>query len=704
MGTMNRMRENTGIILWILVLSFGVIWVLQDSGVFDTLGTDPLGKVIIVDGDVITREQYNQQLESQLEQIRQQTNSTVEPERLEMERERAFNALVTDRLLQHQMDKLGITVSEREIRDRIDGDTPHWVILSNFSNEDGELDRELLQSVIDAPEQQGTWLQIEEIIRQDRRREKYAETIFATVRVSDADIDEVLEQEEKTASANYFYLSYSDAPDSVVNLTDRDIERYYRDNSEDYERKRIYTVDIASMSKNPSAADTAQVLEDVGRMRGPFESATDDSLYLSNIGSESPWSDAFLGPAVMEDDLASALFEGDSPLEPGLVVGPVVAGSRVELAKVLETRDADGINVRARHILVRLTEGSSDEEESAAREKIDDILQRLNDGDNFADLAAEFSDDPSGQSSGGDLGWFGEGTMVDAFQDAAFEAAIGDVVGPIQTQFGLHLIETLSRSDIEVRLARLGFAMDASVATLNSLTEELEDLAYFGEETGDFVGEAEGRGISVQQMNVEDEQNNFPGLGMSRGLESFLEDAKEGDISPIIEFNDWAIIAHVVSIEKEGVRPLEDVESIVRPQALLEKKKAYQTDRMTEAYVSGGFDGLVQALGQQPSTVEDLRYSNPVISGLGRDLIFTGTVFGLDQGEDSGVMQGANAVFVVRTTGFASPTPLEEDARDSRVERILAQRENSLTSQMMIQLLEEAEIEDLRTDLLPQQN
>ena len=56
MGTMNRMRENTGVVLWVLVISFGGLWVLQDSGVFDTIGTDPLGKVIIVNGDPITRD------------------------------------------------------------------------------------------------------------------------------------------------------------------------------------------------------------------------------------------------------------------------------------------------------------------------------------------------------------------------------------------------------------------------------------------------------------------------------------------------------------------------------------------------------------------------------------------------------------------------------------------------------------------------
>ncbi len=58
----------------------------------------------------------------------------------------------------------------------------------------------------------------------------------------------------------------------------------------------------------------------------------------------------------------------------------------------------------------------------------------------FEDAAKEFSTCPSGQR-GGDLGEFGKGQMVKEFEDAAFAAEIGHVVGPVKTQFGYHLIK-----------------------------------------------------------------------------------------------------------------------------------------------------------------------------------------------------------------------------------------------------------------------
>ncbi len=86
----------------------------------------------------------------------------------------------------------------------------------------------------------------------------------------------------------------------------------------------------------------------------------------------------------------------------------------------------------AAHILVKT--------EDQAR----DIQKRLQNGEDFGELAKRFSKCPSG-SKGGDLGWFGKGMMVPEFEKAAFEGKEGDVIGPVKTQFGFHLIKILGQ-------------------------------------------------------------------------------------------------------------------------------------------------------------------------------------------------------------------------------------------------------------------
>ena len=89
---------------------------------------------------------------------------------------------------------------------------------------------------------------------------------------------------------------------------------------------------------------------------------------------------------------------------------------------------------KARHILV----------DSA--EKCDEIKEQIVQGGDFAALARQHSSCPSGQR-GGDLGEFGPGQMVKEFDEVVFSEEVGKVHGPVQTQFGFHLIEITSRSE-----------------------------------------------------------------------------------------------------------------------------------------------------------------------------------------------------------------------------------------------------------------
>lgn len=88
----------------------------------------------------------------------------------------------------------------------------------------------------------------------------------------------------------------------------------------------------------------------------------------------------------------------------------------------------------ARHILV------------PTKEACEDLKTKIEGGSDFADVAKKHSQCPSGQR-GGDLGEFGPGQMVPEFDKVVFSAEVGEVVGPVQTQFGFHLIEVTSRTD-----------------------------------------------------------------------------------------------------------------------------------------------------------------------------------------------------------------------------------------------------------------
>lgn len=134
--------------------------------------------------------------------------------------------------------------------------------------------------------------------------------------------------------------------------------------------------------------------------------------------------------------------------------------------------------VHARHILVKF-EAGNDASRAAAEKKLADLEAQVEAGESFALLAIEHSEGPSGQK-GGDLGYFERGQMVKEFDDAAFAAEPGSIVGPVETQFGLHLIKveehtapsTVALTEVEPKI-REHLAQQKLYSTVEALIEDL---------------------------------------------------------------------------------------------------------------------------------------------------------------------------------------------------------------------------------------
>ena len=128
--------------------------------------------------------------------------------------------------------------------------------------------------------------------------------------------------------------------------------------------------------------------------------------------------------------------------------------------------------VHARHILVE------------TEEEGDAVLVGLEEGEDFADLAAEYSTDTGSKDDGGDLGWFPRGVMVTEFEEAAFGLEIGEISELVKTEFGYHVIEVLERKvrELEPQLL-LAFQQRAFDEWFTEQRElaEIERFVSFGE-------------------------------------------------------------------------------------------------------------------------------------------------------------------------------------------------------------------------------
>ncbi len=134
--------------------------------------------------------------------------------------------------------------------------------------------------------------------------------------------------------------------------------------------------------------------------------------------------------------------------------------------------------VRISHILVSVE--ASDTAIEAVKVKAEEVLRRLRKGEDFAELAKQFSEDPGSSANGGDLGLVQPGDMVKPFEEAAFALSPGETSELVQTQYGLHIIQQSKKVGEKIRARHILFRVDtspddekATVAKLAALRERI---------------------------------------------------------------------------------------------------------------------------------------------------------------------------------------------------------------------------------------
>lgn len=145
---------------------------------------------------------------------------------------------------------------------------------------------------------------------------------------------------------------------------------------------------------------------------------------------------------------------------------------------------------RASHILILAAASASAEDKAKAKAQAEDLLKQIKSSPGkFAELAAKFSKDPGSAEKGGDLGFFGRGLMVKPFDAAVFALKVGELAGPVETQYGYHIIrldavkpsqatpfEAVKQQIVdEVRKPKLGRAYAEAADSFNNLVYEQFD-------------------------------------------------------------------------------------------------------------------------------------------------------------------------------------------------------------------------------------
>lgn len=245
---------------------------------------------------------------------------------------------------------------------------------------------------------------------------------------------------------------------------------------------------------------------------------------------------------------------------------------------------------RASHIMIALDDGTSETAVTEAREAAEAALQRLNDGEDFATLAKELSQDPGSADTGGDLGFMEKGIMDPELEKAAFSLAEGEISGVVRSEFGFHVLKLTAIRPPEGKSfdeasagLKSAYLKDQAERLFYEYVEQLSDLAY--EDPGSLEPVADALGMQIKES---DWFSRDGGKGVAESLKvvstAFSGDVMiEGNNSEAIELGaEHVVVLRVQEHEEAAVKDFDDVKADIKNQ-IREDKAANKAREKGEA-------------------------------------------------------------------------------------------------------------------------
>lgn len=315
--------------------------------------------------------------------------------------------------------------------------------------------------------------------------------------------------------------------------------------------------------------------------------------------------------------------------------------------------------VKVRHILFKLAQDASEGEEKKVRERALSVLKKARDGEDFANLAKAYSEDPS-KEQGGDLGYFSSGEMVKPFEDTAFKMKKGEISDPVRTPFGYHIIKVeeikearaKSLEDVREQIAKLLNQMGRMDLAHEKALSLMDQMPY----QGDLRPFATERQLTAGQTGYFSQGESIPEIGGDEKLLQSLFSLKKNEVSEVIEVEGKFYVFQISDRSPSALPELAKVNNRVKEDlfsslAVVEAKAAAERHL---ARLKAGEDwvALSKETGLSPETTDLFSRQNPVPQ-IGYDPDLLESAFGLSEKNryPDRVIENDKGLFVIRYEG-----------------------------------------------------
>ena len=704
MAIISKIRRQSVLLLVVVGLAM-VLFILGDilssgSGFF----AQQDNKVGVINGKEIDYIEFNMRVEQYISQ--NMAGQPVNEETRDQVRAQVWNQYVDEYLFEPLYNDLGIAVSDDELIDIIRNNPKDPTLTRYFSNQQGAIIEQFRdpmtgglngQAVIEylkggvyseneqAQQARSSWESFKEGWRTNLKAQKLNTLLKKGMYVTSMEAKESYVAKNTNIDLSYVAQLYDAMPDSAISFDDSDLQAYYNEhkNEDQYQQKETTrSIEYVVFDIVPSAADIQATKQTLAELKPAFEQTNDDTLFVTE-NAETPFNIRYYTDGSFPEDVDSLIFNSNK----GDVFGPYREGESFKLAKVMGSKTAPD-SVQARHILIRAENGDT-ASASATADSLKAVIQANN---NFAELAKEFSTDPGSAQNGGDLGYFTDGAMVPAFNEACFSGSIGDMP-VVTTQFGVHLIEiTDQTADKEKKLVGI---VDAQIEPSDKTYEKAYNDAnnfYINNDSPEAFRE-NGENIGIRTApNIRLNDRTLGGFENPREIITWTYNNEVGTVSEPFTLSDQYVIALLTEVKEKGTLPLETVRSQVELEVIKQKKAAVLTERMQG---QTDLSALATNLGTQIQQVAGMSFNDFSVRGLGNEPKVQGIAFTLEQGQVSIPIEGNRGVYVIR---IDNKVEAATDAIPLMAEKqqIASQSGQRIDFQVQTVLRDHSGVEDLR--------
>ena len=598
-------------ILVLFVTSMAIGGLVGGASITDIFGGRQGNEVGSLNGKPILFEDFNQLVSSEINRLTSQSNGLASDEQREYIRAVVWERLIADLLIQEQIEKNKIIISDEEVLFQMKNNPPPFLMNSDVFQSYGRFD---LEKYLDAVLNPGQidWKPIEEFMQNvylpSYKLQKYITNAAAITP------DEILENYKKR------FVNYDL---EILHITEKAIDTNFFENM---------------LNGRPTEDEIVK-------------------LYNENISNYNQPEMRFMQ----------------------YVKWPIVSNSDDSLRVKLEAEN---------------------------------LIYKIKNGEDFAKLANVYSEDPSNsvnpqQLNGGNLGWFGKGQMLPEFDKAVFSGEKNEILGPILTQYGYHVIKIDDKRVVENEEQVNASHILLTISPGRNTEKKLEDIAnIFALESREygFFEHADSLGLDVIKSSpVEKESIFIDEFGVARSAVNFAFNNEEGSISDVIKNDNFYGIFLLDSISNEKVLKIEDVKDSLKNEFIINFKKQ-EIEKLAKS-LKGDSNNKIN-LKDLASSNENFEYvaksSSSLIGSfesIGKSNFTVGALIKSEIGDLIGPLPTVRgqAYIKVLNIGDVNMTDFEEKKESIKIS-LLIDRQNNIWSNWMQALRDNSELKDYRYD------